>query len=77
LQLALTVTNLGLAFRVAAILRSDFARTGRLIRISGVGVFFFGCLYLQRVMNVAADTPATLKRRKSDPSPESPGPTAG
>jgi hypothetical protein len=56
-QLASGLFGLFLAFRVADILRSDFARTGRLIGISGVGVFFFGCLYLQHVMNEAADTP--------------------
>jgi hypothetical protein len=57
-QLANGILNLVLAFRVAHILRSDFARTGRLIGVSGAGVFFFGCLYLQHVINVAASTPA-------------------
>jgi len=56
-QLASGIMNLVLAFRVAHILRSDFARTGRLIGVSGAGVFFFGCLYLQHVINEAASTP--------------------
>jgi hypothetical protein len=43
---------------------SDFARTGRFIGVSGAGVFFFGCLYLQHVMNEAAATPA-----RSAPTP--------
>ena len=47
------ILQLFLAFRTAHILRSDIARTGRLIGISGMGVFFFGCLYLQHVMNAA------------------------
>jgi hypothetical protein len=73
LQLALAVANLVVAFRVASILRSDFARTGRFIRVSGVGVFFLGCLYLQHVMNVAADTPGRkAKRKRDDASPVSP-----
>jgi hypothetical protein len=57
-QLANGIVNLILAFRVAHILRSDFARTGRLVNVSGAGVFFLGCLYLQHVINVAASTPA-------------------
>jgi hypothetical protein len=59
-QIAVGVISLVLAFRVARILRSDFARSGRSIGISGAGVFFFGCLYLQHVMNEAAETPARL-----------------
>jgi hypothetical protein len=54
IQLLSGLVNLFLAFRVAAILRSDFARTGRPIAISTLGVFFFGCLYLQHVLNEAA-----------------------
>jgi hypothetical protein len=64
IQLAVGVAVLLVSFRVAGILRSDFARTGRLIGTSGVAVFFFGCLYLQHVINKAADTPATRKKRK-------------
>jgi hypothetical protein len=52
-----------LSFRVAAILRSDFRRTGRVIGVSSVGVFFFGCVYLQQVINEAAAVPARLARR--------------
>lgn len=53
-----SVVSLVLGFRVAAILRGDFARSLRGIHISAAGVFFFGCLYLQHVMNEAADVPA-------------------
>jgi hypothetical protein len=68
-QIAVGVINLVLAFRVARILRSDFARSGRFIGISGAGVFFFGSLYLQHVMNEAADTPARLaKENPADPA---------
>ncbi|HEY8091252.1 MAG TPA: DUF4234 domain-containing protein [Polyangiaceae bacterium] len=74
-QLAAGIANLVLAFRVARMLRSDFARTGRLIRISSVGVFFFGCLYLQHVINQAADTPAyKRKRKKKQPAEATPQP---
>jgi hypothetical protein len=60
-QLASGILNLVLAFRVAHILRSDFARSGRIIGVSGAGVFFFGCLYLQHVMNEAAEVPARAR----------------
>ncbi len=54
---ATLVLILVVRFRAAAILRSDFARTGRRsIRVGGVEVFFLGCLYLQHLMNKAADT---------------------
>jgi hypothetical protein len=59
-QLFSGISSLAVAFRMAHILRSDFARTGRQIGVSGAGVFFFGCLYLQHVLNEAADTPARL-----------------
>jgi len=61
-QLASGIMNLVLAFRVAHILRSDFARSGRTIGVSAAGVFFFGCLYLQHVMNEAAEIPAAARR---------------
>ena len=57
-QVGASLVSLVLGFRVAAILRSGFARSRRGIGISGAGVFFFGCLYLQHVMNEAADVPA-------------------
>jgi len=60
-QLASGIMNLVLAFRVAHILRSDFARSGRIIGVSTAGVFFFGCLYLQHVMNEAAEVPARAR----------------
>lgn len=59
------LVNVFLAFRVAAILRSDFARTGRFVGISSLGVFFFGCSYLQHVINEAADVPARWSRKKA------------
>jgi hypothetical protein len=57
IDLAVGIFGLVIAFRVAHILRSDFARTGRFIKVSGVWVFFLGPLYLQHVINKAADTP--------------------
>ena len=60
-QLGAGGASLFLGFRVAAILRSDFARTGRLLDLSGAGVFFFGCLYLQHVINEAAEKPARTR----------------
>lgn len=51
------VVSVVTAFRVAHVLRSDFARTGSFIRVSGVATFFFGALYLQYVINRAADAP--------------------
>jgi hypothetical protein len=65
MQLLSGLANLFLAFRVAAILRSDFARTGRLIGISTLGVFFFGCLYLQHVLNEAAAVRARRPRQSN------------
>jgi hypothetical protein len=56
-SLGLGVASIVLAFRVANILRSDFARTGRLLSVSGAGTFFFGALYLQHKINQAAATP--------------------
>jgi Domain of unknown function (DUF4234) len=64
-QLADGIFNLFVAFRAAAILRSDFARTGRMLHISGAGVFFFGMLYLQHVLNEAAATPPRVPRSSS------------
>lgn len=57
LQLGVGIFGLVVAFRVARVLRSDFARTGRFISMSGVGIFFFGSLYLQHVINEAGDAP--------------------
>jgi hypothetical protein len=64
-RIAPNAVSLFLAFRTARILRSDFARTGRRVSISSVGVFFFGCLYLQHVINEAADDPGRAGRRGS------------
>ena len=52
------------AFRVAAILRSDFARSGRsaTLQVSGIATFFFSFLYLQHIINRAADVPARFPR---------------
>jgi hypothetical protein len=52
------VVSLVAAYRVAAILRSDFARTGRFLKVSGAGTFFFNALYFQYKINQAADMPA-------------------
>jgi hypothetical protein len=49
------------AFRVARILRSDFARSGRLLQVSGLATFFFNALYLQYKINQAADTPPSAR----------------
>jgi len=59
-RIASTIMGLIVAFRAARILRSDCARTGRGLGLSysGAGVFFFGCLYLQHLINEAADAPA-------------------
>jgi hypothetical protein len=63
MQLVSGLVSLFLSFRVAGILRSDFARTGRNVGVSSVAVFFFGCVYLQHVINEAAVVPARLARR--------------
>ncbi len=60
-RLGSTIMGLIVAFRTAHILRSDCARTGRELGYSGAGVFFFGCLYLQHLINEAADTPARTR----------------
>jgi hypothetical protein len=62
LRLAYDIGTLVVSFRIARVLRNDLARTGRLVHVSGAGVFFFGCLYLQHVINEAAAAPA--RRRK-------------
>ena len=46
-------------------MRASFRKAFRIS--SGVAVFFFGCLYLQHVINVAADTPAYRPKRKKKP----------
>jgi hypothetical protein len=68
-QIAAGITMLIAVFRVAHILRSDFARSGRFIGVSGVMVFFFGTLYLQYKMNQAADTSPLKKRKKKKKKP--------
>jgi hypothetical protein len=57
LQVVQGIFTLYILFRVASILRSDFAHTRRSIHVSSVLVFFLGCLHLQHVMNRAADRP--------------------
>ena len=49
-------------FRVASILSSDFARTGRLLSVSSVATFFFGPFYLQYKINQAAEIPARVPK---------------
>ena len=63
------IVSLVQAFRVAHILRSNFARTGRLIEVSGVPTFFFGVFYLQYVINRAAATPGRKKKKKRKTTP--------
>lgn len=70
-QAASGLVNLLLAFRVAAILRSDFVRSRRYIDVGTLGVFFFGCLYLQHVMNEAAGVPAREPPSERTRDPES------
>ncbi len=57
LSIAFGAVTIITAFRVAKMLRSDFARTGRFLSVSGVATFFFNALYLQYKINQAADTP--------------------
>jgi Domain of unknown function (DUF4234) len=63
-SLAAGITTLIANFRVAAILRSDFARTGRFLGVSSVATFFFSIYYLQYKINQAADTPARVATRE-------------
>jgi hypothetical protein len=63
-DLGLGAASIITAFRVARILRSDFARTGRFLRVSSVATFFFGALYLQHKINQAADTPPSARKVK-------------
>jgi hypothetical protein len=63
-ELGENAASLVLSFRIAGMLRSDFARTGRSIRIATLGVFFFGCLYLQYLVNEAADDPGRAVRAR-------------
>jgi hypothetical protein len=72
ISLGLGAAALVLSFRVAAMLRSDFARSGRMIDVKGVWVFFLGVWYLQHVINKAADAPARIvgaKKRKKKKAP--------
>jgi hypothetical protein len=50
------------SFRVASMLSSDFARTGRLLSVSYGATFFFGIFYLQYKMNRAASVPARMPK---------------
>lgn len=64
LQLVGTIAAVLANFRVAHILRSDSARTGRFLRFSTLGTFFLGIFYLQYKMNRLAETPAHKTRKK-------------
>jgi hypothetical protein len=44
-------------------LRSEFARSGRLLPVSSVATFFFGILYLQYLINKGADVPPRRLRQ--------------
>jgi hypothetical protein len=70
-DIAIGAASIVTAFRVARILRSDFARTGRFLSVSSAGTFFFGVLYLQYKINQAADTPPTASRSSSTHEPAS------
>jgi hypothetical protein len=54
-------------FRAAAILRSEFRRSGRLLTVSGVATFFFGIFYLQYKINEGADVAPRSKKKKKSP----------
>jgi hypothetical protein len=64
LSLIAGVTAVIAAFRIARILRSSFARTGRFLELSTIATFFFGIYYLQYKINQAAELPARAPRRK-------------
>jgi hypothetical protein len=54
------VATVAASLRVAGILRSEFARTGRVLSVSSAGAFFFGILYLQYKINQGAVTPVRV-----------------
>lgn len=66
LSLAQGIATLIACFTVARALRSEIARSGRLIEVSGLLVFFLGVWYLQYKLNEIADTPVhrSKKRKK-------------
>jgi hypothetical protein len=64
-NLGLAAALLALNFKVAAMLRSDFARTGRMLDVKSVWVFFLGTIYLQHVINKAAESPARIEGTKA------------
>jgi hypothetical protein len=57
-------------FRVAAILRSEFARTGRFLSVSNLATFFLGIFYLQYKINQGADVAPRVKKKKKKPEVE-------
>lgn len=60
----LAIVVLVLRFRVARILRSHFAYSGRALVVSGLYTFVFGVMYLQHTINRGADTEPVLLRKK-------------
>ncbi len=64
LSLAGGIVTLVTNFRVAAILRSEFARSGRLLSVSSLGTFFLGIFYLQYKINQGADVAGHRKKKK-------------
>lgn len=66
LSLGQGIAMLIACFTVARALRSEIARSGRLIEVSGLLVFFLGTWYLQYKINEIADTPVhrSKKRKK-------------
>lgn len=75
LSLASGLTSLLTAFRVASILRSEIARAGAPVRVSGIMTFFFGILYLQAKMNEIAELAEAgvwRRQKRKGPPAESP-----
>jgi Domain of unknown function (DUF4234) len=56
------VAQLLASFRVASMLSSDFARTGRLLSVSKAATFFLGVYYLQYKINRASEIPARIPK---------------
>jgi|GEM_PF-5873785 len=56
-------------FRIARILRSDFARSGRRIDVQSLLTFFLGVAYLQYKINQASEIRAHVRKKKRKPKP--------
>lgn len=64
LSLSAGILAIIIRFRIAHMLRSHFARSGMMMGVSGLATFFLGILYLQWVINDAADAVSYLPRKK-------------